>query len=393
MSKRDIHKVLYNILYIIFIATLIICIMYSKSILAYIQKIIDILAPFIYGGCMAYILVPLCNNIERKLSKINIKFIKKHLRSIAITITEIVFIGILMVVIIIILPQSIESVKDIIKSFPTAIENTQKLVNEKLLTHEFIRELAGNKLTNIEKTITTLIKNKISPNFQAILTSVLNSATSIGKFVLDIVMAIFVNIFILANRSNFAAYLKDLIKAIFGDKISQLIMEELAVVNKMFGGFFFGKIVDSLIIGILCFIVLTIMNMPYTLLVSVIVGVTNIIPIAGPFIGAIPGAIIIFSASPLQSLYFIIFVFILQQVDGNIIGPKCIGSATNLSTFWVLFAIIFFGGLFGIIGMVIGVPILAIIFDLLNKIINYITKRRNTKANKINSNTKNNTEK
>jgi predicted PurR-regulated permease PerM len=130
-------------------------------------------------------------------------------------------------------------------------------------------------------------------------------------------------------------------------------------------------------VGVICLVLLTILRMPYALLVSIIVCITNIIPIVGPFIGAVPSLIIIFSESPIHSLYFLIFIIVLQQIDGHIIGPKCIGSATGLSTFWVLFSIIVFGKMFGIIGMLIGVPTQAVIFDILDKILNKLENRRN----------------
>lgn len=146
--------------------------------------------------------------------------------------------------------------------------------------------------------------------------------------------------------------------------------------NEIFGGFISGKIIDSLIIGILCFICLYFMKMPYALLVSVIVGVTNVIPFFGPYLGAVPSTILIMLANPLQGVYFIIFILILQQVDGNIIGPAILGESTGLSSFWVVFAILVGGGLFGIPGMIIGVPAFAVMFYVFRKVINHILRRK-----------------
>ena len=137
--------------------------------------------------------------------------------------------------------------------------------------------------------------------------------------------------------------------------------------NEIFGGFIIGKIIDSLIIGVICFIGLSILNMPYTMLVSVIVGVTNVIPFFGPYIGAIPSTILIALEDPMKGVYFLIFILVLQQFDGNILGPKILGNTTNLSSFWVLFAILLFGGVFGIVGMVIGVPVFAFIYQLIRE--------------------------
>ena len=132
--------------------------------------------------------------------------------------------------------------------------------------------------------------------------------------------------------------------------------------NSIFGGFIIGKIIDSAIIGVLCFIGVSLLNMPYALLVSVFVGVTNVIPYFGPFIGAIPSAILIMIVDPMKGLYFIIFILLLQQLDGNIIGPTILGDSTGLSAFWVLFSILLFGGLFGVVGMIIGVPTFAVFY-------------------------------
>ena len=380
MNREDIKqymiKLIITILTMIIIALFTFGILYSNKIIDFIKSIISILMPFVYGGCIAYLLTPLCNKIKYKL--INKKV--KHYNAISIAITEIILAIIIIVACSIILPQSILSVGKIVKEMPSAVDSTQVWIDKQLEEHLWIRTFAGNHLDDIEHTATNIIKSEIIPNLESILNSVITSATSVGKVILNITIGIFVNIFALANRENFAKYMQTLIYAVFGEKISNLIIEEVLVANKMFSGFFFGKIVDSTIIGIICFISLVILDMPYALLVSVIVGITNIIPIIGPFIGAVPGVIIIFSDSTTKALYFIVFIFLLQQLDGNYIEPKCIGSATNLSTFWVLFAIIFFGGLWGIVGMIIGVPLLAVIFDIINKTIDRLLYMRESKT-------------
>ena len=146
--------------------------------------------------------------------------------------------------------------------------------------------------------------------------------------------------------------------------------------DDVFGGFFIGKIIDSLIIGCICFVGLAILRMPYVALVSVIVGVTNIIPFFGPYIGAIPSVILIFLVDPMKGLYFIIFIIVLQQVDGNVIGPKILGNTTGLSPFWVIFAILLFGGSFGVIGMLFGVPIFAVLYYIIKRVVEHVLKKR-----------------
>ena len=155
-----------------------------------------------------------------------------------------------------------------------------------------------------------------------------------------------------------------------------MIVETVRKSNEIFGGFISGKLLDSAIIGILAYVVLTIMRMPDTILLAVIIGVTNIIPFFGPFIGAIPSFLIVVLQNPLQGVYFLIFIFILQQIDGNIIGPKILGDSTGLSSFWVVFAILVFGGLWGFPGMLLGVPLMAVIYYVAQKLVSYFLRKR-----------------
>ena len=159
-------------------------------------------------------------------------------------------------------------------------------------------------------------------------------------------------------------------------KIIQLIIKVIRKANDIFGGFITGKILDSLIIGLICYIGCVILRIPSAILVAVIVGVTNVIPVFGPFIGAVPSIFLVIIQSPIHALYLLIFIIVLQQVDGNIIGPKILGSSTGLSTFWVMFAILLGGGVFGFMGMLLGVPIFGIIYYIIKEIVNYILKKK-----------------
>lgn len=374
MNKQEIKEYLVKLGLTIAVMTIaaifILGIIYAEQIGLIISDIINLLIPFIIGACIAYLLAPICNKIETMLAN------NKHKKVISIAVAELILVAIIVVLCSIILPQSIESIVNIVKSAPEAYKNTIKFINEYLDKHLWIRDIIDLDSMEVEKVLTDFVNKSILPNINNIITGVATGASSVVNVIFNIVIGLVVNIFALANRKNFAAYTKRIIYAIFGNKASELVLEELHVANNIFSGFIVGKIIDSLIVGIICFICMLILKMPYALLVSVIVGVTNIIPFFGPFIGAVPGTIIIFSASPIQSLYFMLFIVILQQIDGNIIGPKCIGNATKLSTFWVLFAILFFGGLWGVVGMIIGVPLMAVIIDITNKVLNYILKKR-----------------
>ena len=193
---------------------------------------------------------------------------------------------------------------------------------------------------------------------------------------MSIFIGIIVAIYLLKGKRVFAAQAKKITYGVCRKKTADTIIHYVRISNNMFSGFISGKIVDSTIIGIICFILMTIFRMPYALLVSVIVGVTNVIPVFGPYIGAIPSALLILLVSPVQALYFIILVAILQQVDGNIIGPAILGESTGLSAFWVLFSILFFGGFWGIVGMLVGCPLFAVIYTIAKDFINYCLEKR-----------------
>ena len=376
-NKSFKEKVITALILAVIVSLFIIAIINYASIISLLGRMIAIAVPFIYGGCIAYLLVPLCNKIEEKLHS-------KHAETVAIAITESAFILLIIVICIAIIPQSIKSISDIIKTLPDTCKNFQYTIQNMAGKNSFISNLIEGDIQEINDLVDNFISNTVTPNINNIVASVAASLASTGKTVLNMIIGIIISIFVLANRKNFARHSKIILKALLNNRTYDIIIDELKVANKMFSGFFIGKIVDSLIIGIICFICLEIMRMPYALLVSIIVGITNIIPVVGPFIGAIPGAIIVFSADPLKALYFLIFISILQQIDGHIIGPKCIGSATGLSTFWVLFAIIFFGGLWGITGMLIGVPLLAVIFDIGKKVMLHILENKNIDTSKIN---------
>lgn len=196
------------------------------------------------------------------------------------------------------------------------------------------------------------------------------------KILFNVIIGIIISIYVLMSKEVFIGQSKKVVYAMFSGKKANAIIHTVHKSNEIFGGFISGKILDSLIIGILCFICLYFMKMPYSVLVSVIVGVTNVIPFFGPYLGAVPSTILIMLANPIQGLYFVIFILVLQQIDGNIIGPKILGDSTGLSSFWVVFAILMGGGLFGIPGMIIGVPLFAVIFYILRRALNYIIQKK-----------------
>ncbi len=212
----------------------------------------------------------------------------------------------------------------------------------------------------------------VSSLVSTLFSGLMAAVTAIKNLVLGFIVAAY----LLIEKTTMIGQIKQMTYALFGPKRGNQIVYRMRYTNQVMGGVIRGKLLDSLIIGIICFIGVSIMRMPYPTLISVIIGVTNIIPFFGPFIGAIPCAVLILMYSPIQMVYFVIFILILQQFDGNILGPKILGNTTGLSSFWVLFSIIFFGGLFGFVGMLLGVPLFAVIYSLVSDFVSARLSKR-----------------
>lgn len=233
-------------------------------------------------------------------------------------------------------------------------------------------------LPNLESVTSTLrwINDSILPNLTGMVSNV--SAMLMSFFILlkDSLISVIVSVYLLARKDVFAAQSKKIVYGLFPVRVGDAIVAEVRSAYKILSGFINGKLLDSLIIGIIALIFCNLLHFPYPALLAVIIGVTNIIPFFGPFIGAIPCAFLILIVNPLQAVYFVIFIFILQQFDGNILGPKILGDSTGLASFWVLFSILLFGGLFGFAGMILGVPVFAMLYSIVKRLIQRALKRR-----------------
>ena len=222
-----------------------------------------------------------------------------------------------------------------------------------------------NSYDSLDANLDAWIKNTLLPSMQNILSGAAVGVVNVVTWIKNFIIGLIVSVYLLASRKKFGQQGKLILYSLVKPRWADLIMEEVRYADRMFGGFINGKILDSAIIGVLCYIACLIFKFPSALLVSVIIGVTNVIPFFGPFIGAIPATLLILIQNPIKALWFVLFVLVLQQVDGNIIGPKILGNTTGLSSFWVLFAILLFGGLWGFVGMIIGVPLFAVIYDVI----------------------------
>ena len=335
-------------------------------------KLNDILMPFYIGIVMAYLLCPIYNATVRLVYKLNKGRFKKPARDFkfarffgtlaALALLIVVVAGLMMLVI----PDLWDSIMGLAMGAPEIAERAQDWISANVDQNPEFATLLQGKLENMSDTIILWAQDRVLPGAEAILTGVVGTLGT----VLDIFVALIICVYILNSKELFAAQTRKLILATFKQERAEKFFELGRLSNQTFGGFINGKIIDSAIIGILCFVVLTIFEIPMTMLISVVVGVTNIIPFFGPFIGAIPCALLLLLDNPWQALYFLIFIVILQQVDGNIIGPKILGNTTGVSSFWVLFSILLFGGLWGLVGMVIAVPLFGVLYDIIRKLTN-----------------------
>ena len=336
-----------------------------------ISTLTGILMPFIYGAVIAYLLKPVCNSIESFLRR----FIPEKMNGLinALSVALTILFGLLLVyaLVMMIVPQLITSVTTL---YYTAQANITKFVNwanhaEFFESNEKLMELLNSAYDAINTNFDTWFRTKILPSMQNIVSGAAVGVLSVVTVAKNLIIGIIVAVYMLASRKKFVQQGKLVLHSIIRPRWAQLITEEVKYADRMFGGFINGKIMDSAIIGVLCYIGCLIFKFPSALLVSVIIGVTNVIPFFGPFIGAIPATLLILIQNPIKALWFVLFVLVLQQLDGNIIGPKILGNTTGLSSFWVLFAILLFGGLWGFVGMIVGVPLFAVIYDVIKKLV------------------------
>ncbi|MBR5273117.1 MAG: AI-2E family transporter [Clostridia bacterium] len=349
----------------------------AGTIFEYVGTILSYLMPIAYGIVLAYLLLPLNNWLKKKFLSAFSKKIKKEKRALNTAKALSTTISILFALVVIvglaalIFPQVWESVKSIANTLPDKLNAFSNWLNNVFKNHpkaqEFVTsaiELAVQKLRDFASGDTLIDR------FPEIMSSLSTGLWGIVDFLENIIIGIIIAIYVLNSTDLFAAQAKKLAYSFFKVKTANTIIHNFRYTHKMIGGFLNGRLLDSLIIGIMCFIGMKVLSMPYALLISVVVGITNIIPFFGPFIGAIPSILLIFTVDPKKAFWFLVFIVALQQFDGNILGPKISSNLTGLSGFWVMFALLLFGGLFGVWGMLLGVPIFAVIKTLIAEFIN-----------------------
>ncbi len=364
-----------------------------SSITTAIKKLLTTISPVTNGMILAYLLSPIVNILEKSFYSIDSvrnklldektvaqkAKVKKTVRAVTILIVYLLFFGTLFLVFRSIIPQLIGTIQSIIRHLPDYWNNLQTTVTKLLAKYPELEARVLEFTNNYSLQIERLMKNwdsnlmtgvgsvvsgnsEIMTKVSELFASVTSGAVNFLKAVLSLVIGIIVSVYLLNSKELLAGQCKKVTYAMMSRDRANAFIHNIRFIHKTFLGFFGGKLIDSMIIGLLCFILMTIFRFPFTVLISIIIGITNIIPYFGPFIGAIPSAFLILMAEPKKCLPFVIMIFILQQFDGNILGPKILGQSTGLSSFWVIFAITVFGGYFGFLGMIVGVPIFAVIY-------------------------------
>ena len=342
-----------------------------------ISQLSTILAPFIYGGIIAYLLRPMCNSLEAFFQLRLPKKMRRFANAVAVVFSLMVGILVVYALITMVVPQLVESVVTLWNALPTKMEQLVNWATETFGKDERVVQFVEKNYRSYFTDIDKWVQANVIPQVSSLVTNVGTSVWQVLKFVYNILIGLIVAVYVLHGRKRFGKQARLIVRSIFSDRWADRILEEVEFIDRMFGGFIDGKIIESAIVGVLCYIGCTVLKIPSALLVSVIVGVTNVIPFFGPVIGAVPSTLLILIDSPLKALWFLIWVIVLQQLDGNVIGPKILGNRTGLSGFWVMFSIILFGGLWGIVGMIICVPLFAVIYDTVRRLVRRGLRRRN----------------
>ena len=383
-NKKYTTIAIYTVIVLALSAGIILAMIHLDKVRAILNNFIGLLSPFIWGFVLAYLLNPILNAVENGLQTLcKNKFPRKAARAIGILTSYAALILVLVIFFKIVIPQLIDSVTSLTSSITIWVTEITPLISQLLnnLASDYDLQnlsLAGvdsDIVSKITSTITEMVKG-FSNYLTVAIPQIVQTAASLAGGVFDVVMGLIISIYLMFSKEKFFAHVKKFLYAFFPKPAVEKLIDVTHESNHIFSGFISGKILDSAIIGVLCFICMSLFGWPYAMLISVIVGVTNVIPYFGPFIGAIPSILILLIVDPKVAILFAIFILALQQLDGNVIGPKILGDSTGLSSFWVIFSVTVFGSLLGPIGMFIGVPLFAVIYSLVRQLAAWLLERK-----------------
>ncbi len=342
--------------------------------------------PITIGLVLTYLLMPVKNFVEKPVLKwllsknVNEKKAKKWARGIGITGAIIFLFIVIAVLIAMIVPALVTSIVGLVESMPSYVDSFVYWIEDTGIGDSTFAAFVGSTITSVTGELQNWAKTELLPLAQQYIAQITSGVLSAVKTIFNFLIGIIVVVYVMSIQETLLGQCKKIIYALFPAKKGNIIVETIRKSNDIFGGFIIGKIIDSAIIGVIAYFGCAIMQIPSAFLVAFIVGITNIIPFFGPFIGAVPSVLLVLIQSPIHGLYLTIFIFILQQVDGNIIGPKILGDKTGLASFWVLTSILIAGGMFGFFGMVLGVPVFAVLYYIWQQFISYRMKKKNLSA-------------
>lgn len=333
------------------------------------------LFPVYIGIIVAYLLSPLVDKMEqfvfiplwKKVYKEKKNKIKGLARGCSVFVVLILALLVVFGLLMLVIPELVNSISGFARNLPSYYSNMIKWGNEMFDSYPKLAEYYAKFSSSIYAKLFDWLQNDFLPNSNKLLTTVTDGVVNAASVLVNLFIGMIVSIYLMAGKENFCAQAKKIMYAFFSTKRVHHFLDVLGETHSIFAKFISGKILDSLIIGIITFIMLSIAGIPYTVLISVLIGVTNIIPFFGPYIGTIPSAILVFIAAPSKGILFLVLIIILMQVDGNIVSPKILGDSIGLDSFWILFSILFFGSLFGVLGMICAVPVFAIIYRIIKR--------------------------
>lgn len=360
---------------------------HGANIKAAFKTLINILMPVVFGLTIAYLLTPILNFVEYrilfplcKLCKIKETGKRNSLvRGVGIGITALLFFMLICSLCSMMLSQIVPSIANIVANFDTYINNFTRWLNKLLEDNPDMRDYVIRMVNQYSGELEKWLNDTVLTKTSSLIMTVSLSVISVLKVLWNLIIGFIISIYVLASKEKFTGQAKKIVYATFQRDVANIVINDFCFTHKTFIGFISGKVLDSIIIGILCFIGTKLLNTPYAALVSVVIGVTNVIPFFGPYLGAIPSIILIFIVDPVHPLncvYFAIFILVLQQFDGNFLGPKILGNSTGLTGFWVIFSITLFGGLWGVFGMIVGVPIFAVIYAAIRSLVDASLRKK-----------------
>lgn len=345
-------------------------------------KVVSVLKPVLYGCVIAYLLNPFVKKVDQYLVPILEKRMEKKEKAKGLSRGLGIFASLILLLLLVsallnlLIPELYASIRNLIFTLPRQIRDALSMLNDVQIDDSTTGSLIKTALEEGTDMFMTWLRTDLLDRVNDIMSNFTVGVFNFLNEVVNILIGLIISVYILFSKEKFVQQSKKAVYAVFNAEHANMVLHLTTKSNEIFGGFIIGKIIDSVIIGVLCFFGLSILNMPYVMLVSVIVGVTNVIPFFGPYIGAIPSAVLILLDDPMKGLYFLIFVLLLQQFDGNILGPKILGNSTGLSAFWVIVAILLGGGLFGFVGMVMGVPTFAVFYYIVQMVLNNRLERK-----------------